>query len=116
MFVESRCRTGVGKEGTYGPTSDGVTGSDGGGGRLIRVGVVMVASRNDDAGVFRQAIKRPVAGTRSTEGAGERVATERGGMKLWNEPWRVGWRSVVTEREMCVLSGSYKRLMRKKSK
>lgn len=30
----------------YGPISDGVTGSEGGGGRLISVGVVIVASRS----------------------------------------------------------------------
>ena len=29
---------------TYGPRSEGVTGSEGGGGRLIRVGADMVAS------------------------------------------------------------------------
>ena len=30
---------------TYGPRSEGVTGSEGGGGRLIKVGVLMMLSR-----------------------------------------------------------------------
>lgn len=33
---------GVEKESSYGPISDGVTGSEGGGGRLISVGVVIL--------------------------------------------------------------------------
>lgn len=35
-------------ERSYGPISEGVTGSDGGGGKLIRVGVVMVMKRCQD--------------------------------------------------------------------
>jgi hypothetical protein len=43
-MVESREGLVIEEEGdhSYGPMSEGVTGSEGGGGRLIRVGVVIV--------------------------------------------------------------------------
>jgi hypothetical protein len=40
--MEMEMEVGVEKESSYGPISDGVTGSEGGGGRLISVGVVIL--------------------------------------------------------------------------
>ena len=51
LFATSpQCQSTISPRGTrnqrsYGPMSDGVTGSEGGGGRLISVGVVIVKSR-----------------------------------------------------------------------